>query len=140
MIWETFRNKFKNSDKMASFNPCVKFEIFWIKVDNWIFFRRSEGGISIDADSGPLAYVLWCCGSSICHEVFTFIQIDSGHISSSPTSLVHLGYGGLYRLNIIWRQLSKTLIYSNFDPKVRKLKIKQSVWKSKIKSGEKVQS
>ena len=23
-------------------------------------------------------YVLWCCGS-ICHEVFTSIQIDSGH-------------------------------------------------------------
>ena len=33
---------------------------------------------SIDANSGPLRYVLWCCGS-ICHQPFTFIQIYSGH-------------------------------------------------------------
>ena len=37
-----------------------------------------KGGISIDADSGPLGYVLWCCGSRSL-EVFTFIQIGSGH-------------------------------------------------------------
>ena len=35
-------------------------------------------GISIDADSGPPRYVLWCCGG-ICHEVLTFIQIGWGH-------------------------------------------------------------
>ena len=29
-------------------------------------------------DSGPLRYVLWCCGS-ICHDFFTFIQVGSGH-------------------------------------------------------------
>ena len=37
-----------------------------------------KGGISIDADSGPLGCVLWCCGS-ICHQFFTFIHIGSGH-------------------------------------------------------------
>ena len=35
-----------------------------------------KGGISIDADFGLLRYVLWCCGS---HQLFTFIQIGSGH-------------------------------------------------------------
>ena len=35
-------------------------------------------GISIDADSGPPSYVLWCCGS-ICHQLLTFIQIGYGH-------------------------------------------------------------
>ena len=37
-----------------------------------------KGGISINADSGPPRYVLWCCGS-ICHEVLTFIQFGCGH-------------------------------------------------------------
>ena len=37
-----------------------------------------KGGISIDADSGPLKYVLWCNGG-ICHQPDTFIQIGSGH-------------------------------------------------------------
>ena len=37
-----------------------------------------KGGISIDADSGPLGYVLWCCGSRS-QDFFTFIQISSGH-------------------------------------------------------------
>ena len=37
-----------------------------------------KGGVSIDADSGPLRYVLWCCGSRS-QEEFTFIQIGSGH-------------------------------------------------------------
>ena len=39
---------------------------------------RLKGGMSIDADSGPLEYVLWCCGSRS-WEVFTFFQIGSGH-------------------------------------------------------------
>ena len=38
----------------------------------------SERGISIDADSGPPRYVLWCCGS-ICHQLLTFFQIGCGH-------------------------------------------------------------
>ena len=37
-----------------------------------------KGGISIDADSGTLRYVLWCYGS-VCHQPFTFIQIGCGH-------------------------------------------------------------
>ena len=35
-----------------------------------------KGGISIDTDSEPLGYSIWCCGSRI-QEEFTFIQI--GH-------------------------------------------------------------
>ena len=31
----------------------------------------------MDADSGPLRYVLWCCGG-ICHQPDTFIQIGPG--------------------------------------------------------------
>ena len=31
-----------------------------------------------DVDSGPPMYVLWCCGG-ICHQVFTFVKIGSGH-------------------------------------------------------------
>ena len=37
-----------------------------------------KGRISIDVDSGPLLCVLCCCGS-ICHQLFTFIQIGPGH-------------------------------------------------------------
>ena len=37
-----------------------------------------KGGISIDADSWPPRYVIWCCGG-ICHELLTFIQIGWGH-------------------------------------------------------------
>ena len=40
-----------------------------------------KGGISIDADSGPPRYVLWCFGSRS-HDFFTFIQIGSGHTVS----------------------------------------------------------
>ena len=44
-----------------------------------IFMKRGlKEGISIDADSGPLGYVLWCCGSRS-WEVFTFYQIGFGH-------------------------------------------------------------
>ena len=35
-----------------------------------------KGGISIDANSGPLRYVFWCYGS-IFHQLLTFIQIYS---------------------------------------------------------------
>ena len=37
-----------------------------------------KGGISIDTDSGPVGYVLWCCGSRS-QDFFIFIQIGSGH-------------------------------------------------------------
>ena len=37
-----------------------------------------KGGISIDADSGPPRYVLWCCGG-IYHQLLTFFQIGCDH-------------------------------------------------------------
>ena len=37
-----------------------------------------KGGISIDADSGPPRYVLWCCGG-ICHQLLTFIKVGCDH-------------------------------------------------------------
>ena len=37
-----------------------------------------KGGISIDADSGPLGYVLWCCAGRS-QDFLTFVQICSGH-------------------------------------------------------------
>ena len=39
--------------------------------------RGLEGGISIDADSGPLRYVLWCCGSSD-HTVTCNLEVGKG--------------------------------------------------------------
>ena len=65
------------------------FKLHLIKFSNFFFmsklcftiftFRGTfKGGILIDADSDPLSYVLWCCGS-ICHQPDTFIQIGSGH-------------------------------------------------------------
>ena len=49
------------------------------KYISWKFYEvRSERGISIDADSGPPRYVIWCCGG-ICHQPDTIIHIGSGH-------------------------------------------------------------
>ena len=45
---------------------------------NLLHKKGLKGGISIDADSGPPRYVLWCC-SGICHQLLTFFQIGSGH-------------------------------------------------------------
>ena len=46
-----------------------------------------KGGISIDADSEPPRYVLWCCGG-ICHQLLTFFQIGSGHtVSKNATKI-----------------------------------------------------
>ena len=49
---------------------------FWkcyvVRCETW------KSRISIDVDSGPLLCVLCCCGS-ICHQLFTFIQIGPGH-------------------------------------------------------------
>ena len=42
------------------------------------FWNFMKWGLSIDADSGPPRYVLWCCGG-ICHELLTFFQIGCGH-------------------------------------------------------------
>ena len=43
-----------------------------------LLHTKKGEGISIDADSGPLRHVLWCCGG-ICHQLLTFIQICCGH-------------------------------------------------------------
>ena len=42
------------------------------------FLRNKIWGNSINADSGPLGYVLLCCDSSS-QDFFNFIQIGSGH-------------------------------------------------------------
>ena len=49
------------------------------KICSWNFMKWGlKEGISIDADSGPPRYVLWCCGG-ICHQFLTFFQIGCGH-------------------------------------------------------------
>ena len=62
-----------------------------------------KGGISIDADSVPLKYDLWCWGSRS-QEEFTFIPIGSGHTVFESVSLVRVNLIGLRgKLNhIIW--------------------------------------
>ena len=50
-----------------------------------------KGEILFDADSGPLRYLLWCCGS-ICHQLLTFIQIGYGHTVIS-TGYLYSGWG-----------------------------------------------
>ena len=45
----------------------------------WNFMKWGlKGGISIDADSGPPMYVLWCCGG-ICHQLLNSFKIGCGH-------------------------------------------------------------
>ena len=43
----------------------------------WSIVSCLKGGISIDTDSWPLGYVVWCCGSRS-QDFFAFIQIGSG--------------------------------------------------------------
>ena len=45
--------------------------------ENFMKWGLKEGN-TIDADSGPLRYFLWCC-VSICQELFTFIYTGFGH-------------------------------------------------------------
>ena len=59
-----------NVVKQDLLNKKQFLKILWSEV--W------KGGISIDTDSGPLWYVLLCCGSRS-QDFFTFIQIGSGH-------------------------------------------------------------
>ena len=52
-----------------------------------------QGGISIDADSGPLGYVLWCCGGRS-QDFLTFVQICTGHtVSEEEIQLIQLLLG-----------------------------------------------
>ena len=46
-----------------------------------IMYWSLKWEILIDANSEPIRFALWCC-DSICHEVFTFIPIGSGHTVS----------------------------------------------------------
>ena len=46
--------------------------------ENLLHKKGLKGGISIDADSGPPRYILWCCGC-ICHQPHTFFKIGSDH-------------------------------------------------------------
>ena len=55
----------------------LKFFIF----ENLLLEKCLKGRISIDADSGPPRYVLWCC-NGICHQVLTFFQIGCGRTVS----------------------------------------------------------
>ena len=45
----------------------------WKKLLLKFYEVRSERGVSIDSDSGPPRYVLWCCGG-ICHQALTFFS------------------------------------------------------------------
>ena len=47
------------------------FTVYYVNLD-------LKGGISVDADSGPLGYILWCCGGRS-RDFFTFIQIGTVH-------------------------------------------------------------
>ena len=51
-----------------------------------------KGGISIDINSRPFGYVLWCCGSRS-QAFFTFIQIGSGHTVASYASNYYVENG-----------------------------------------------
>ena len=87
-------------------------KFYFIRNSFWIVYDvRSERGISIDADSGPLRYVLWCC-DDICHQPFTFIQIGSGHASTGWIVEWHkIGYLKTTH-NSLYEQKSKSMISS----------------------------
>ena len=83
-----------NDDQMLIL--CLSYSITTVSIalDTVVKFRYSEkatktyenltiyltllGTLVKKADSGPLGYVLWCCGIRI-QDFFTFIQIGSGH-------------------------------------------------------------
>ena len=64
----------KAKKKFGVNRKFLKFFIF----KNLLHKKGLKGGISIDADSGPPRYLLWCC-DGICHQVLTFIQVGCGH-------------------------------------------------------------
>ena len=65
-----------------------------------------KGGISIDADSGSLGYVFWCCGSRS-WEVPTFFQNGSGHAVLKYITT----YLGSYNMRM------RIKVYGSFDVK-----------------------
>ena len=67
-----------------------------------------KGGISIDADSGPPRYVLWCCGV-ICHELLTFFQIGCGHtVLEDAPFLLFLLSSKSKETKIFWQKFDHT--------------------------------
>ena len=84
----TFGSRFTNFSKSVSYEVNITSQHSHLEVLLLSKFW-SERGISIDTDSGPLRYVLWCCGS-ICHQLFTFIQIGCDHIVIQQPSLYRL--------------------------------------------------
>ena len=79
---------------MITFSSCSRWlalKLSWKSHQMTPFFFEKRGigyqGISIDANSGNLGYVIWCCGS-ICHRLFTFIQIGSGHTVNVFTQIM----------------------------------------------------
>ena len=72
----------------------------WTVFQNFIKWGM-KGGISIDVDSGPLGYVLWCCGSRS-QDFFTFIQIGSGH-TAGHGRVVYLFISNVFFKSLMWR-------------------------------------
>ena len=99
--------------------------------------------IAIDADSGPLRYVLWCCGS-ICHQLFTFIQIGCGHTKLKCHVLKYV----CKKINVFfdlpsrnfflnffvnWKELSFFFAFSFiFFTYIKKIELEQSTFLAKL--------
>ena len=72
-----FRPHFIKFSKIVFFKVNLASQCLYLEVLLLSKFGSERGGISINADFGPLSYVLWCCGG-IC-QPDTFIQIGSDH-------------------------------------------------------------
>ena len=70
-----------------------------------------KGGNSIDEDSGPLGYVLWCCGSRSWEVVFTLFQIGSGHTVGNAGKIVSF----LVKNDAVTKNLHPTQIWAPID-------------------------
>ena len=66
----------KSSSSFPNRDPLFE-NFYFLEYMYWVNLGL-KGVISIDADSGPPRYVLWCC-SGICHQVLIFFQIVCGH-------------------------------------------------------------
>ena len=89
-LWDHYQQKLKGPllDQNVLSKSTSKWvlwcKIYFIRNIFWKFYEvRSKMGVSIDANSGPLRYVLWYCGS-ICHQLYTFIQIGESYCGALP--------------------------------------------------------
>ena len=80
----------KNSEQFKNFWKFLFLEIYIIK-------KGLKGGISIDADSGPPRYVLWCCGG-ICHQLLFFLRLA---VAILWVALVFLTYLPAFHIKIL---------------------------------------